>query len=47
MLCESLLGKGGRKNYSPLRTFFWLTSILPMIEILKNELKLMLKIKEK
>jgi len=38
IICESLLGKGGRKKLFTISYLFWLISILPIIEILKNEL---------
>ncbi len=38
IICESLLGKGGRKKLFTISYLFWLISILPIIEILKNRL---------
>ncbi len=38
ILCESLLGKGKRNKLFTISYIFWLISILPIIEILKNGL---------
>jgi hypothetical protein len=38
IICESLLGKGKRNKLFTISYLFWLISILPIIEILKNEL---------